>query len=256
MLLAADIGNTNISLGVFQAHELIATWRLRTDAHRLPDEFGALLTTLLAHRQISLSHIESIAVSSVVPPLVTTFEELGRQYFNTQPLIIGPGIRTGVRIVTDNPREVGADRICNAAAAHRLYGGSLIIIDFGTATTFDVVSSSGDYLGGAIAPGLEIAMEALFAQAAKLPSIELQFPRTAIGKNTVHAMQSGVLFGYLGLVEGIIKRLKDEIVGDPRVIATGGLSSIIGRQSNVIDILDRDITLQGLRIIHDLNQPR
>jgi len=188
--------------------------------------------------------------------MVTTFEELCQRYCRITPLVVGAGIKTGVRISLDNPREVGADRVVNAAAAHRLYGGPLIVIDLGTATTLDAVSEEGDYLGGAIAPGIGIAADALFERAAKLPRVELIRPKKAIGRNTVAAMQSGIIFGYVGLIEGIVARMKKELGGKVRVIATGGLAGIIAEETNVVDILDPDLTLVGLRLIHELNVVR
>jgi type III pantothenate kinase len=256
MLLAIDIGNTTIALGVFQGEKLKATWRLSTDVHKLADEYAALLLNLLTLEDLSFSDIDEAIISSSVPPMVTTLEELCQRYCKVTPLVVGTGIKTGVRISLDNPREVGADRVVNAAAAHRLYGGPLIVIDLGTATTLDAVSADGDYLGGAIAPGIGISADALFERAAKLPRVELTRPKKAIGRNTVAAMQSGIIFGYVGLIEGIVVRMRKELGGKVRVIATGGLASIIAKETDVIDVLDPDLTLVGLRLVHELNSGR
>jgi type III pantothenate kinase len=197
--------------------------------------------------------IDDAIISSSVPPLVTVFEELCRRYFEATFMVVGPGIKTGVRISIENPREVGADRVVNAAAAHKLYGGPLIVIDFGTATTLDAVSEEGDYLGGAIAPGIVISSEALFEHAAKLPRVELVRPPKAIGRNSVSAMQSGIVFGYVGLIEGIVARMQKELGGTAKVIATGGLANIIASETGVVDAVDLDLTLVGLRLIYELN---
>ena len=256
MLLGIDIGNTTVALGVFHGEKLKATWRLSTDVHKLADEYASVLVNLLKLEGLSFSDIDEAIISSSVPPVVATFEELCQRYCRITPLVVGAGIKTGVRISLDNPREVGADRVVNAAAAHRLYGGPLIVIDLGTATTLDAVSEEGDYLGGAIAPGIGIAADALFERAAKLPRVELIRPKKAIGRNTVAAMQSGIIFGYVGLIEGIVARMKKELGGKVRVIATGGLAGIIAEETNVVDILDPDLTLVGLRLIHELNVVR
>ena len=253
MLLAIDIGNTNIVVGVFDGEKLKATWRLGTDVHKLEDEYAALLLDLLSMRGLAFTDIDDAIISSSVPPLVTVFEELCRRYFEATPMVVGPGIKTGVRISIENPREVGADRVVNAAAAHKLYGGPLIVIDFGTATTLDAVSEEGDYLGGAIAPGIVISSEALFEHAAKLPRVELVRPPKAIGRNSVSAMQSGIVFGYVGLIEGIVARMQKELGGTAKVIATGGLANIIASETGVVDAVDLDLTLVGLRLIYELN---
>ncbi|HLB11960.1 MAG TPA: type III pantothenate kinase [Dehalococcoidia bacterium] len=254
MLLVMDVGNTNVTLGVFRGEELAASWRLRTEVHRTSDEYAVLLKSLLAGEGLSPSDISEAVLASVVPPLVAVLQESMGKHLGIRPLVVEAGIKTGVRICTDNPREVGADRICNALAAYRLYGGPAIVIDFGTATTFDVVSEGGDYLGGAIAPGIEVALEALFQHAAKLPSIEFTRPKHAIGKNTVASMQSGLIFGYVGLVEGIVRRIKRELGGRARVIATGGQAEVIVRESSMVEVVDPDLTLVGLRMIHELNR--
>jgi len=253
MLLAIDIGNTNIVVGVFDGEKLKATWRLGTDVHKLEDEYAALLLELLSMKGLAFADIDDAIISSSVPPLVTVFEELCRRYFEVTTMVVGPGIKTSVRISIENPREVGADRVVNVAAAHRLYGGPLIVIDFGTATTLDAVSEEGDYLGGAIAPGIVISSEALFEHAAKLPRVELVRPPKAIGRNSVSAMQSGIIFGYVGLIEGLVARMQKELGGTAKVIATGGLANIIASETGVVDAVELDLTLVGLRLIYELN---
>ena len=254
MLLAIDIGNTSIAFGIFDGDKLHATWSVATDIHKTADEYAVLLFNLLPHEGLSLSDIDHVVICSVVPPLEPIFEQLSKRYFGNPPLVVGPGVKTGVRICTDNPREVGADRVVNAAAAHRLYRGPVIIIDFGTATTVDAVSKEGEYLGGAIAPGIGIAAEALFERAAKLPRIELVAPEHAIGKNTVASMQSGVMFGYAGLIESLVSRIRQELGGEARVIATGGLADAIARETGVVEEVNPHLTLIGLRIIHEMNR--
>lgn len=212
-----------------------------------------MLLELLSLKGIDFADVDRAIIASSVPPMVSVFEELCQRYFGVTPLVVGSGIKTGVRIAMDNPREVGADRVVNAAAGHRLYGGPLIVIDLGTATTFDAVSKDGDYLGGAIAPGIGISAEALFERAAKLPRVELARPKKAIGRNTVAAMQSGLIFGYVGLIEGIVARMRKELGGEARVIATGGLAGVIAKETDVVDALEPDLTLLGLRLIYELN---
>lgn len=253
MLLTIDVGNTNVVLGLFKGEELLAQWRVATDSHRMTDEYAVLVRNLFACNGLDSSEVTDIAISSVVPPLTATFEELCRRYFNLAPLVIGPGTKTGIRIIIDNPREVGADRIVNAVAAYKRYGGPCIVLDFGTATSFDVISHDGDYIGGAIAPGIRIASEALFTRTAKLPRIELIRPKSAIGKNTVSSMQSGILFGYVGLVEGLINRFRQEL-GPAKVVATGGLATVIARETSMIDVVDDQLTLFGLRLLYELNR--
>jgi len=254
MLLAIDIGNTNIVIGVFEDERLRATWRLGTDVHKLEDEYASVFLNLLSLKGLAFADIDCAIISSSVPPLVTVFEGLCQRYFEVSPMVVGPGTKTGVRISIDNPREVGADRVVNAAAGHRLYGGPLIVIDFGTATTLDAVSEEGDYLGGAIAPGIGISAEALFEHAAKLPRVELVRPQKAIGRNSVSAMQSGIIFGYVGLIEGIVVRMRKELGGTAKVIATGGLADVICRETDIVDALEPDLTLVGLRLVHELNR--
>ncbi|MFH1381363.1 MAG: type III pantothenate kinase [Chloroflexota bacterium] len=254
MLLAVDIGNTNIVLGVFDGEKLKATWRMATDVHEMSDEYAALLLTLLQHEGLKVSDINAVALCSVVPPLLRPWDELCQRYLHTEPLVIEPGVKTGVRIRMDNPREVGTDRIVNAAAAHHLYGGALIIIDMGTATTFDVVSKEGDYIGGAIAPGIAISAEALYTRTSALPRVGLVRPKYAIGSNTVNAMQSGIVFGYVGLIEGIVARIDQELGEKALVVATGGYAGLIAKETKAIDKVEPDITLVGLRLIYEMNQ--
>jgi type III pantothenate kinase len=220
----------------------------------MADEYATLLLNLLYHQGLEKSAIKEVALCSVVPPLIATFEELFQRYFNLSPLVVGAGVKTGVRIRMDNPREVGADRIVNAAAAHHLYGGPVIITDLGTATTFDTVSKEGDYLGGAIAPGITMATEALSMQTAMLPRVELVPPKHAIGTNTITAMQSGIVFGYVGLIEGIVARIQQELGGKAKVVATGGYADLIAKETRVIDVVNLDLTLIGLRLIYLMNK--
>ena len=254
MLLAIDIGNTDTTLGVFEGEELRATWHMATSIHRMVDEYAALLLNLLHHRGLDASDIKDVALCSVVPPLIATFDELCQRYFHISPLVVGAGVKTGVRIRMDNPREVGADRIANAAAAHHLYGGPIIITDLGTATTFDTISKEGDYLGGAIAPGIVTAAEALFTQAAMLPRVELVHPQWAIGTNTIAAMQSGIIFGYVGLIEGMVARIQQELGEKAKVVATGGFAELMAKETAVIDVVNPNLTLIGLRLIYLMNK--
>lgn len=256
MLLAVDIGNTSVHVGVWDGEQLHATFRLGTDVERLPDEYAIMLLGLLATAGIQPAHIHDCAITSTVPLLTQNITELVRRYFHVVPLVVGSGVRTGIRILYDNPRDVGADRIVDAVAALRLYQPPLVVVDCGTATVFDAVSREGDYLGGAIAPGVALSAEALFARASKLYRVELEGPRSAIGKNTVHAMQSGIMFGYAGLVEGIVARFKAELGGEARVIGTGGYAARIARETPVFDAVNPDLTLIGLRLIHEMNRPR
>jgi len=255
MLLAIDIGNSNIVLGVFDGDDLKATWRLATVIHRQADEYGILLLDLFQQQKLSPTKIKGVTLCSVVPPLVPTFQELCQKYLNTLPLVVEAGVKTGVRICLDNPREVGADRVVNTVAAHHIYGKPVIVIDFGTATTFDVISKEGDYLGGAIAPGINSASEALFARTAMLPRIELTRPKQVIGRNTISAMQSGIIFGYIGLIEGMIQRIERELGSKAKVIATGGYAQFIAQSIPAIDKIDPDLSLMGLRLIYEMNLP-
>jgi len=254
MLLAIDIGNTSTILGAFEGDELRATWHMATSVHQMADEYAVLLLNLLHHQKLDTSDIKEVALCSVVPPLIATFEELFQRYFRISPLVVGAGVKTGVRIRMDNPREVGADRIVNAASAHHLYGGPVIITDLGTATTFDVVSKEGDYMGGAIAPGIVTATEALFMQAAMLPRVELTHPQRAIGTSTIAAMQSGIIFGYVGLIEGMVSRIQQELGEKAKVVATGGYAELIAKETAVIDVVNPNLTLIGLRLIYLMNK--
>jgi type III pantothenate kinase len=254
MLLCIDLGNTNITFGLYAADQLQGHWRINTDHHKMPDEYGVLFLNLLALDGHQPPGVSGICLCSVVPPLTGTLEEMCHTYFGQAPLIVDAGVKTGVNIRYDNPREVGADRVVDAAAAFRLFGGPACVVDFGTATTFDAISREGDYLGGAIAPGIRIAAEALFSRAAKLPRIDLVRPPRAIGSNTVHSMQSGLIYGYVGLVEGMVARFRAELGDDMRVIGTGGLAEIIARETQVIQEVDPWLTLKGLRIVWEINQ--
>jgi type III pantothenate kinase len=254
MLLTIDIGNTNITLGIFDGDKLRATWRLATGIHRLADEYGSLLLSLLQRQGLPTSKIIGAGLCSAVPPLVPIFQEVCQKYLGISPLVVEAGIKTGVRISIENARELGPDRVVNAAAAHYLYGKPAIIIDLGTATTFDAISKEGDYLGGAIAPGIAIASEALFTRTAMLPRIELTRPKQAIGKNTISAMQSGIIFGYVGLIEGMVQRIEQELGNKARVIATGGYAQLLAQETPVIEIVNPDLTLIGLRFIYEMNE--
>jgi len=253
-VLAIDIGNTNIVLGVYRGEELTAYWRMSTSTHRMPDELAVLINSFFAYRGLSFQDIEDGIVSCVVPPLLPVFLELFEDYMDLNPLVVEPGIKTGMRILYDNPQEVGADRIVNAVAAKAQYGTPLIVIDFGTATTFDAISKEGDYLGGAIAPGIAVAGEALVQRTAKLPRIELVVPSRAIGKNTITSMQSGIMYGYVSLVDGMVARLKEELGGEARVVATGGLAEHIARYTPAIEAVNRNLTLEGLKLLYELNR--
>ena len=254
MLLTIDIGNTNLTLGVYRGDTLGPRWRLATIHDRMPDEYGMQILGLLNHAGIKQGELTGICIASVVPPATGQVAQACQQYLEKDPLIVDAGVKTGVRIRYEDPRAVGADRIVDAAAVQSLYGGPACVVDFGTATTFDGISTEGDYLGGAIAPGIAIAAEALFLRTAKLPRVDLQRPPTAIGRNTTHAMQSGLLFGYVSLVEGMVSRFHKELGPQMKVIATGGLAEIIAKETKVIEIIAPWLTLDGLRIIWDLNQ--
>ncbi|MCX7683471.1 MAG: type III pantothenate kinase [Anaerolineae bacterium] len=254
MLFAVDIGNTNITFGLYEGETLGPRWRIRTIHEKMPDEYGILVVQLFRHRGCQPEQVTGAVIASVVPPLTPIFQQVCRDYLGQEALVVGAGVKTGVRICYDNPHEVGADRIVDAAAVRALYGVPACVVDFGTATTFDAVSAEGDYLGGAIAPGIMIAAQALFERTAKLPRIELTRPPSAIGRNTVHSMQSGLLFGYVGLVEGMVARFKAELGPQTRVVATGGLAELVARETRVIDVVDPWLTLHGLRIIYELNR--
>jgi len=254
MFLAVDIGNTNITFGLYAGKRLGPRWRIRTIHDKMPDEYGILLDQLFRHQGRRPDQVTGVAIASVVPPLTPVFVQVCRDYLGQEPLVVDAGVRTGVRIRYDNPREVGADRVVDAAAVRALYGVPACVVDFGTATTFDAVSADGDYLGGAIAPGIGIAAQALFERTAKLPRVELTRPPSPIGRNTVQSIQSGLLFGYVGLVEGMVARFKAELGPQTRVVATGGLAEVVARETDVIDVVDPWLTLHGLRIIYELNR--
>jgi type III pantothenate kinase len=253
LLLAIDVGNTQISLGVFRDATLAATWRAATEHDRTEDELAVFLDGFLSRDELSLRTVDAVVIGSVVPPLTTALQRLGKKYLAKPPFFIAPGIKTGVRLRVDNPSEVGADRIANTLAAHRLHGGPAIVVDFGTTTNFDCVSADGDFLGGSFAPGLELASEALFARAARLFRVPLTAPKDAIGKNTAACLQSGLVFGYVGLVEGLVARLRAELPG-AKTIATGGLASTMHPLTKSLELLDDGLTLQGLRLLFELNR--
>ncbi|NPV71000.1 MAG: type III pantothenate kinase [Firmicutes bacterium] len=253
MVLVVDVGNTNVVLGVYRGKDLVAHWRVSTQRHRTSDEYGILFCQLFTYDGLDPKSVDAVVISSVVPPLTGHVEEMSRRFFGAEPLVVGPGIKTGITIRYDNPLEVGADRIVNAVAAFTKYGGPVIVVDFGTATTFDAISRKGEYLGGAISPGIGISAEALYTRAARLPKIEMIKPPSAIGKNTVASMQSGILFGYAGLVDELVDRTRRELGGFARVVATGGLASLVAPETKTITEVDPWLTLEGLRLIYEMN---
>jgi type III pantothenate kinase len=253
-LFCVDIGNTNVVMGLYEGETLAAHWRIATAHRKMADEYAMLILDLFERAAQQPTAVAGVAIASVVPPLTGTFEKISSRYFDQTPMVIGPSVRTGVHIRYDNPQEVGADRIVNAVATYHRYGGPACVVDFGTATTFDAISIEGDYLGGAIAPGIGIAADALFERTAKLPRIDLVRPPTVIGKNTVHSMQSGMLFGYVGLVEGLVARFRSELGPDMKVIATGGLAPLIATETDAIHTVDPWLTLEGLRLIWHMEQ--
>lgn len=254
MLLVLDTGNTNIVLGVYEGTELKHHWRMETYRQKTEDEYAMQVKALFSHVGLEFTDITGIIISSVVPPVMFPLEQMCKKYFNQEPVIVGPGVKTGLNIKYENPREVGADRIVNAVAAIHEYGSPLVIVDFGTATTYCYVNEHAEYMGGAIAPGINISMEALFDRASKLPRVELTRPDHVVGKNTVSAMQAGILYGYVGQVEGLVGRMKAESKKVPTVIATGGLAPLIGKETDVIDVVDDYLTLKGLKLIYERNQ--
>ena len=255
MLLVFDIGNSNIVLGTYEGKKLLRHWRISTDRQKTGDEYGMLINNLFRFQGIRMSDVTAIIISSVVPPLVVPLAKMCERYFRLRPLIVGPGIKTGIKLRYENPREIGADRIVNSVGAYEQFGGPLIVVDIGTATTFDIVAENGDYLGGVIAPGIGISSEALFQRAAQLPRVALVTPRTIICRNTVTAMQAGVIFGFVGQIDEIVRRIKAEMKQDMRVIATGGMAKMISRESKTIDKVDNFLTLTGLRVLYERNQP-
>ena len=250
MLLAIDIGNTNITIGLFDAQKLQNTWRVSTDSSRTSDEYGLQISNMLGSNKV----INEVSICSVVPPLTPTFEVLCRRYFKVNPLTIGAGSKTGIKVMYDSPRDVGTDRIVDAAAVVHLYGGPAIIVDLGTATVFDAITASSEYLGGAIAPGMGVSADALFRATSQLRRVELLAPDRAIGKNTQHSIQSGLVLGYSELVKGMIRRFKLELGKESKVIATGGLAQVVEKEVSLFDIIDPDLTLKGLQIVHELNK--
>ncbi len=249
MLLVADVGNTNIVFGLYDGDKLLSSWRISSDRRRTPCELAAWMKVLFELEGVSTEGVEGAVLSSVVPPLTPVVVKAVKMLFGINTLVVGPGVKTGMPVLVDNPREVGTDRIVNAVAGYHKYGGPLIIVDFGTATTFDVVSARGEYLGGAIAPGIGISMEALFKETAQLPRIDFSAPRSVVGKNTVDSMRAGVFYGYLSLVEGMIDRIEAE-VGPSTVVATGGFAESIASQTDSIDAVEPWLTLEGLRLIY------
>jgi len=253
-ILVIDVGNTNTVIGIYDGDDLEKDWRLGTVKARTTDEYGMIIRDLFNHGGFMMEGIHGLIISCVVPPMMNMLEELSEKYFHVEPLVVGPGIKNGMPIIMDNPREVGADRIVNAVAAYEKYHREIIVVDFGTATTFDHVTVEGEYAGGIIAPGLMISAEALFREASKLPRVELHKPRNVIGKNTIHCMQSGIVFGYAGLVDSLVKRMKAELKTNPKVVATGGLAKLIASETETIEEVDPNLTLEGLKIIYYRNR--
>ncbi len=254
MLLTIDIGNTNLTLGLYEGDKLGAHWRLATDHNRMPDEYGLQFLGLLQNAGKTLDEITGVSLASVVPPLTGRVIQACREYLKQEPLVVDAGVKTGIKIRYEDPRAVGADRVCDAVAVMKLFGGPACVVDFGTATTFNAITKDGEYLGGAITAGINLAAEALYTRAAKLPRIDLQVPPSVIGRNTIHAMQSGLLFGYVSMVEGMVARFRSELGSDMKVIATGGLAEVVAKETKVIDVIAPWLTLDGLRLIWELNQ--
>ncbi|WP_134685221.1 type III pantothenate kinase [Brevibacillus migulae] len=253
MLLVIDIGNSNIVFGLYKGDDLAHHWRVATDRNKTEDEYGMLLYSLFSSVGLSFSRIAGVIISSVVPPLNLPLERMCLKYFQKKPLVIGPGIKTGLNIKADFPREIGADRIVNAVAAIHYYGTPAIVVDFGTATTISYIDEKGQYWGGAIAPGINVSAEALVSRAAKLPRIELAKPSSVIGRNTIASMQAGIFYGYIGMVDGIVNRMMQEQQVKAKVVATGGLSSLIANETESIDVVDPELTLKGLKLIYERN---
>lgn len=253
LIFVLDVGNTNTVLGVYEGEELKYHWRVETSRNKTEDEYGMIVKALFEHVGLSFQDISGIIISSVVPPIMFSLERMCQKYFHLKPLIVGPGMKTGLNIKYENPREVGADRIVNAVAGIHLYGSPLIIVDFGTATTYCYIDEDKQYMGGAIAPGITISTEALYSRAAKLPRIEIARPNDIVGKNTVAAMQAGIVYGYVGQVEGIVSRMKAQSKVEPKVIATGGLATLVAKESDIIDVVDPFLTLKGLQLIYTKN---
>ena len=254
MIFVIDVGNTNTVIGVYEGDVLKYHWRVETNRNKTDDEYGMIIKSLIQHEGLSFDQFDGIIISTVVPPIMFALEGMCKKYFGIKPLVVGPGIKTGLDIKYENPREVGADRIVNAVAGIHEYGSPLIIVDFGTATTYCYINEDKQYMGGAIAPGIGISTEALYTRASKLPRIEITRPESIIGKNTVAAMQSGILYGYVGQVEGIVARIKAQSNVEPLVIATGGLAPLIASESTAIDIVEPFLTLKGLQLIYKRNR--
>lgn len=254
MLLVIDVGNSNTVLGIYRGRQLLYDWRVATDKYRTLDEYAMLMHQLFQLCGVTFGDLKDVIVSSVVPPMLNTIEGLCKKYFHLTPYVVGPGMKTGMPIQYDNPKEVGADRIVNAVAAYEQARCALIVVDFGTATTFDVISADGSYQGGAIAPGIAISADALFERASKLPRVEFLQPTQIIAKNTVNSIQAGIFYGYVGLVEGIVARMKKELPSPPEVVATGGLAAPIAAVADCIDRVEPFLTLEGLRLLYERNQ--
>jgi len=253
MLLTIDIGNTNLTLGLYEGEKLGAHWRLATDHNRMPDEYGLQFLGLLQNAGKTLKDIQGISLASVVPPLTGRVVQACREYLKQEPLVVDTGVKTGIKIRYEDPKAVGADRVCDAVAVLKFYGGPACVVDFGTATTFNAITKDGEYLGGAITAGINLAAESLYTRAAKLPRIDLQRPPSVIGRNTIHAMQSGLLFGYVSMVEGMVARFRSELGSEMKVIATGGMAEVIAKETQVVNFIAPWLTLDGLRIIWELN---
>jgi len=254
LILVVDVGNTNIVMGIYKGEKLISNWRISTSSERTSDEMGLLLLQFFEHAKVNPNDVKDVIISSVVPPVMYALELAINKYVNSQPLIVSSKIKTGINILYDNPKDVGADRIVNAVAALKLYGGPIIIVDFGTATTFCAITKDGDYLGGVICAGIKISMDALFARAAKLPRVELVRPEKIIGKNTVESMQAGAIYGYAGQVDYIVKKMQEEMGGNVKIVATGGLARLIAQESKSITEINGKLTLEGLRLIYEMNR--